>query len=489
MADAHQPQHKNTHIHLMGICGVGMSSLAGMLKEKGYNVTGSDRDMYPPASAVLHRLAILVKKGYSPFNLAPRPDLVVVGNVITRDNPEAVELLRLGIPYLSMPQALRKFGMNHKKSIVISGTHGKTTTSALTAWILEQAGMNPSFMIGGIAQNFGRNFKSGDGPYFVVEGDEYDTAFFDKGPKFLHYNPFLTLIHNIEFDHADIYRDLDAIRNSFRRLVEITPEKGILCVNIDDPVAAGDTVRSKVPRITYGMDTRADLYAGLVTYGEDGTDLTIMRDKKEYLRVRAPLYGNHNLYNILAAVCISSMLDVGPQTISSALATFKGAKRRLEVIGNFNDILVIDDFAHHPTAVRETIEAIKRHHGSRRLVAVFEPRSNSSRRNVFQDTYSGSFDSADLVLIPEPGMTEKIPPDERLSSEKLVRSLTKKGIRANRFKDSNDLFQGLTNMVKKGDMVLFMSNGAFDGVQEKFLSWIKAFNFPKAKGDQNETKP
>ncbi len=466
------PRH--AHIHLMGICGVGMSSLAGMLKEKGYTITGSDQNIYPPISTFLERLSIPVKKGYSPSNLHPLPDLVIVGNVITRNNPESEELLHLGIPHLSMPQALKKFAMDTKKSIVIAGTHGKTTVSALTAWILENAGMNPSFMIGGIAKNFNSNFKLSNGSYFIIEGDEYDTAFFDKRPKFLHYNPYITVITSIEFDHADIYKGIEEIKDSFRCLMEMIPDQGLLCVNCDDPLIIDEIKKARCPSLTYAIKREADITIGDITVNGGMTRLTILKGKKEYLSVTTDLYGDHSIYNILAAISIASHLKIKGEIIAKAIATFKGVERRLELIGNYKDILVIDDFAHHPTAVRETIKAVKGHYKNRRLVAVFEPRSNSSRRNIFQKSYAASFTGADLVILPEPPMMEKIPLNERFSSPKLTANLRERGIEARYFPNNDDLLEGLLALIKSGDVILVMSNGSFDNIPERLAERLKA---------------
>jgi len=465
------PQH--AHIHLMGICGVGMSSLAGMLKEKGYTITGSDQNIYPPISTFLESLSIAVRKGYSPSNLYPKPDLVIVGNVITKDNPEACELQKLEIPYLSMPQALKKFAMDGKKSIVIAGTHGKTTTSALTAWILDVAGMNPSFMIGGIAKNFSSNFKLSTGPYFVIEGDEYDTAFFDKRPKFLHYDSFVTVITSIEFDHADIYKGIEEIKDSFRCLIEMIPAEGVLCANIDDPLIADEVKKIRCPYLTYAINREADLTVGDITIKDNRTRLTILKGGKRHLTAIGDLYGNHSIYNILAAISIASYLKIKGEIIAKAIETFKGVKRRLELLGNYKDILLIDDFAHHPTSVRETIKAVKGHYQNRRLVAVFEPRSNSSRRNIFQNAYASSFEGADVVILPEPPMMEKIPLNERFSSPKLTANLKERGIDAHYFPNNDDLLDGLLAHIKPGDVILIMSNGAFDNIQERLVQRLK----------------
>ena len=458
----------------MGICGVGMSSLAGMLKQKGYTITGSDQNIYPPISTFLEKLSIPIKIPYSPSNLHPLPDLVVVGNVIRKDNPEAGELQNLKIPYLSMPQVLNRFFLDAKKSIVISGTHGKTTTSALIAWILEIAGLNPSFMIGGVARNFASNFKLDTGPYFVIEGDEYDTAFFDKGPKFLHYKPNIVIINNIEFDHADIYKEIEEIKNSFRRLIEIIPARGLLCANIDDPVVADEIKNARCPSVTYSIKQQeADFSVKEIKVTENGIKFIAVNKGKEYLKITTGLYGNHNISNILAAISIACHINVKPEIKAEAISTFQGVNRRTELLGNYQDIILIDDFAHHPTAVRETIKAVKAHHKDRRLVAVFEPRSNTSRRNIFQSAYASSFDQADLVAIPEPTMTENIPVSERFSSIKLVSDLVKKGIEAHCFSNSDDLFNELINLIKPGDLILVMSNGAFDNIQQRLVNSLK----------------
>ena len=285
------------HIHLMGICGVGMASLAGMLKQKGYHVTGSDQNVYPPMSDFLDSLAIQVMEGYAPKNLDPVPDLVIVGNVITGQNPEAVGLAELQIPYLSMPQALREFAMKGKRSVVIAGTHGKTSTSALASWFLETGGLDPGFMVGGICRNFNGNFRDGNGPYFVIEGDEYDTAFFDKGPKFVHYAPWVTILTSIEFDHADIYRDLDHVLQSFRRLIDIIPADGLLIANGDNPLVLAEAKTAQCPVITYGFTAGAEWRAADITFREDGTHLTVCHGRDEFGHLLTPIFGRHNISN------------------------------------------------------------------------------------------------------------------------------------------------------------------------------------------------
>ncbi len=460
------------HVHLMGICGAGMAPLAGILKQKGCLVTGSDQNVYPPMSHFLEGLAIPVLEGYHPKNLNPVPDLVIVGNVITRLNPEAIELSRLKIPYLSMPQALRQFAMKDKRSIVVCGTHGKTTTTALAAWILERAGRRPSFMVGGIPNNFQSNFQLGNGPYFVIEGDEYDTAFFDKGPKFLHYNPWATILTSIEFDHADIYRDLQHVVESFRNLISLVPRDGLLIVNADDPIVREESVKAKCPVITYGFGEEAEWRAVGLTFQEDQTRLTILRQEKEYLSLITPLYGEHNISNLLATVALSDFLEVDERNLSDAVKGFRGIKRRQEIKGEKRGVLVLDDFAHHPTAVRKTIGAVREKYRTRRLIAVFEPRSNSSRRNIFQDRYTLSFDKADLVLIPEPPLMEKIPPKERFSSKELVEALKRRGLKAFYAPDTNHLLDEIIQQSREGDLILIMSNGAFDNLPQRLLDHL-----------------
>ncbi|MDY6880134.1 MAG: UDP-N-acetylmuramate:L-alanyl-gamma-D-glutamyl-meso-diaminopimelate ligase [Thermodesulfobacteriota bacterium] len=460
-------------IHLMGICGTGMASLAGMLKHQGYRVTGSDQNIYPPMSEQLKKLEIPVFKGYSPGNLSHNPDLVVVGNVITRDNPEAMELSRIKLPYLSFPQALGELAFKGKQSIVISGTHGKTTTATLVAWILETAGTDPGFMIGGISRNFETNFKLGQGPYFVIEGDEYDTAFFDKGPKFLHYRPWVAILTSIEFDHGDIYRDIDQVIASFRKLIAIIPPEGLLIANGDDPRVVAEIERAQCQVETYGF-SRDCLWKVLAANNQQGlTDVKILRQGEEYITFQTPLYGRHNMSNLLAAVVLSEFLDLSSPSLKKALKEFKSVKRRQEIVGEERGILVLDDFAHHPTAVRKTIQAVKEKHGDRRLIAVFEPRSNSSRRNIFQRDYALSFNHADIAMIPEPPLMEKIPPRERFSSQLLVRDLQKGGVEAFYFPDTDQLLEGIIETARQGDVILIMSNGGFDNIHKRLLNRLK----------------
>lgn len=458
------------HVHLMGICGTAMASLAGILKQQGYLVSGSDQNVYPPMSHFLKDLSIPVLEGYKPENLHPAPDLVIVGNVITKLNPEAVELSRLRIPYLSLPQALQAFAMKGKKSIVICGTHGKTTTTGLIAWVLENAGLDPSFMVGGIPMNLGKSFKLGGGPYFVIEGDEYDTAFFDKGPKFLHYSPWLTVLTSIEFDHADIYRDLHHVRQSFQKLIRLIPSDGLLIANHDDPVVMAEVKQARCPVITYSLGSGGDWMASDIAVQEDFTFVKAGNREGSILEIKTPMYGRHNVSNLLSTLPLSGFLGIEAKNLLKGLETFKGVKRRQEVKGEAQGVLVLDDFAHHPTAVRETVQAVKEKYRNRRLVAAFEPRSNSSRRNVFQEQYAFSFDRADLIMIPEPPMKDKIPLEERFSSAGLVEDLNRKGLSAFYFADTALLLEEILRRSRAGDVVLFMSNGSFDDLPDRMLA-------------------
>ncbi|MFH1081881.1 MAG: UDP-N-acetylmuramate:L-alanyl-gamma-D-glutamyl-meso-diaminopimelate ligase [Pseudomonadota bacterium] len=457
------------HIHLIGICGTGMASLAGILKDRGYLITGSDQNIYPPMSLFLESLKIPVFNGYRPEHLHPGPDLVIVGNVVTKENPEAVELSALRLPYLSFPQAIGQFALDDKRPIVISGTHGKTTTSALIAWILENAGMDPGFMIGGIPVNFERNFKLGAGPCFVIEGDEYDTAFFDKGPKFLHYKPWVTILTSIEFDHADIYRDLDHVIESFRKLINIVPANGLLIANGDDETIRRESQSAKCRIETYGFSENNIWRAVDVGFEADFTNIRILKEGKEATTLSTSIYGRHNISNLLGAVVLGRFLGMPYPTLQKAVKTFSGVKRRQEIIGERRGVLVLDDFAHHPTAVRETVRAVREKYRHRRLIAVFEPRSNSSRRKIFQDRYAQSFDGGDLVMIPEPPLMEKIPVEERFSSRQLVSDLTERGLSASYFENTDRLLAALLTEARSGDVVLIMSNGGFDNLHQRLL--------------------
>jgi len=460
------------HIHIMGICGTGMGSLAGMLKDSGYVVTGSDENVYPPMSDFLAACNIEIKNGYRAENLSPKPDLVVVGNTIRKTNPEAQALAELSIPYVSFPQALGHYYLAGRIPLVVTGTHGKTTTSSLLATMLHKAGMTPGFMVGGLVQAFGRNYNLGDSPYFVVEGDEYDTAFFDKGPKFLHYQPRIVIITSIEFDHADIYADLEAIKHSFEKLVTIMPEDGCIVACHDDPVVRGITAKAQCQVIGYGMNEGSAWTLTNLKVTPTGTHFDVMRNGEIFCTCRNPMPGRHNALNALAVIVVLDRIGLDAGTISEALSTFEGVRRRQEVRGVVNGITVIDDFAHHPTAVRETLAALKQAYRGHRLVAVFEPRTNSSRRQIFQQDYVRSFDSADIVIVREPVPLANFPPDQLFSSKKLASDLAGRSIEARSFDDTDAILDHLQSTLVPGDVVAILSNGGFDNIHTRLLEML-----------------
>jgi UDP-N-acetylmuramate: L-alanyl-gamma-D-glutamyl-meso-diaminopimelate ligase len=457
-------------VHLIAACGTAMGALACMLKDLGFDVTGSDQKIYPPMSRFLAERGVRMFDGFRPENLAHRPDLVVVGNAVPRTNPEAVELERLRLPFCSMPQAVNHFIAAGRRALMVVGTHGKTTTSALLAWLLHSAGRDPSFVIGGIVTGFGSNYRVGRGGEIVLEGDEYDTAFFDKGPKFLHYRPAVTVLTGIEFDHADIYRDLEHVKSAFRRLVSgLSGDSLLVAFDRDANVDAviGDTP-ARVLR--YGREPESDWRLGEVAASAPWTRFEVLKDGAFYATFRTRMIGTHNLLNALADIGVADHLGLSVAAIGSGLETFSGVRRRQEVRGEARGIVVIDDFAHHPTAVRETIAAVRSSYPGRRLVAVFEPRTNSSMRRVFQAAYAESFDRADLICIRRPSMLEKVPEGERFSSEHLAADLAQRGKIAHFFADTAAIIDFVVAEGRPGDVVLVMSNGGFDNIHEKLLN-------------------
>ncbi|MBU3982666.1 MAG: UDP-N-acetylmuramate:L-alanyl-gamma-D-glutamyl-meso-diaminopimelate ligase [Proteobacteria bacterium] len=460
---------KILHIHIMGICGTGMAALAGMLKASGYRVTGSDSGVYPPMSDFLEGQGIQAASGYGPQNLLPRPDLVIVGNVITRKNPEAHGLADAAIPYLSFPQALAHFFIRSRTSLVVAGTHGKTTTSSLLASALHRAGLDPSFMIGGIVREFDANFRLGNGPHFVVEGDEYDTAFFDKGSKFLHYRPNIAIITSVEFDHADIFADLDAIKSSFRKFVVKLPADGLIVAHLDDPNVA--EVVADAPCEVQGYGFSPDLTWSLADVrAEQGmTRFQVHHQGEPWAEMAVRMPGRHNSLNSLAVTAVLHRIGLAPEQINNALSRFGGVKRRQEVRGIEAGITVIDDFAHHPTAVRETLGALKDAYAGQRLVTIFEPRTNSSRRSIFQQDYVSAFDASDLILIRKPLPLANVPEADLFSSSQLASDLRARGLDARTFADTDTILDHLMTTLQKGDVVAILSNGGFDNIHSRLL--------------------
>jgi len=439
-------------VYLMGIGGVGI------------HVSGSDRQLYSPMKEYLEGLNIQVKIGFREENLNPEPELIIVGNVITRDNPEAQEMLRRNIPYISMPEAIRQFFLKGKDVIVVAGTHGKTTTTALLGWILKCAGKEPGVLLGGVSKDFNSGFYLGKGKHFVIEGDEYDTAFFDKVPKFLHYTPHNLILTTIEFDHGDIYRNLEEVKNSFRRLVQIIPEDGCIVYG-SYSVTAGEVLEGvRCSCISAGEDGLWDFKA-LIKNGY--TECTAVRNKKNYMRFRWKKYGLQNIRNCLMAIAMSEHLGLSPEDIQKGIESYEGVKRRQEEIGEFGGVLLIDDFAHHPTEVKETISGIKLRYPERRLWAVFEPRSNTSRRNFFQKLYPDAFMDADGTIISDIFNRDAINEDERLNPWQIVLDLNKRGKNAFFIESVDKIVEFLKWNAKKSDVILIMSNGSFGGIVEK----------------------
>ncbi len=479
------------HIHMIGIGGAAMAPLAGMLKERGYYVTGSDAGVYPPASTLLDSLAIPWKDGFSEQNLMPQPDLVVIGNALSRGNPEVEYVLDQKIPYRSLPEALKEFFLPSHSSIVVAGTHGKTTTTAILAWVFHVAGRRPNFLVGGVAENFGRSYALGGGDEFILEGDEYDSAFFDKGPKFLHYRPDELIITSLEFDHADIYADLASIEVQFRRLVNLVPRRGRIVAWGESPTVMRCVERAFCPVETYSLGGGTDWMAGDLEFsapeGEPETRFRVARRGEEIARVRLPLAGRHNVLNALAAVAIAHGRTIGREAIEQALVSFRSVRRRLEVKGEAGGVTVVDDFAHHPTAIRATLEAARTRWPGRRLWAAFEPRSNTLRRKVFEAVLPEALVAADAAVIGPVNRAHLLTDAERLSPERVAEQLRKLGRPAQAFASADEIVGFLATELKPGDVIVAMSNGSFDGLCEKLLAKLR--RPPEPRGEPRSAKP
>lgn len=456
-------------IHLIAVCGTGMGALACMLRDLGFEVTGSDQKVYPPMSTFLEQKGIRIMNGYREENVNDGPDLVVVGNVISRDNPEVMKVHQMGLPFCSMPQAVNHFVARGKETLLVSGTHGKTTTSSILAWMLHEAGHDPSFMIGGILKNFDSNYRLGNGPYFVIEGDEYDTAFFDKVPKFFHYDPQIAVTTSVEFDHADIFNDLDHVKEAFARFLSGLAGSSLLLAfdgdkNVDELIGG---CNCRIER--YGNKKDSPWQLGDITVDPPWTAFEVMKNTRPFANFKTRLFGEHNLLNALSVIAIADHLNIPPAVIASALESFKGIKRRQEIRGQKRRITVMDDFAHHPTAVRETIRAVKSISTNGRLIAVFEPRTATSMRSLFQNEYAHSFDMADIICIRKPPPVRKIPDGEKFSSEQLVTDLNERGKEAYFFPDTDVIIDFLVSNARPADLVLIMSNGGFDNIHQRLL--------------------
>ena len=467
------------HYHLIGICGTAMASLAGMLQSRGHHVTGSDQNVYPPMSTMLQQLGIAVSQGFKRENLTPTPDCVIVGNAIPRGNPEVEETLRRKLLYRSQAEVVKEEFIRGRHSLAVAGTHGKTTTTSIASWVIDQGGLDPSFLIGGVAQNFGSSFRVTESDYFIIEADEYDTAYFDKGPKFMHYLPELAIVNNIEFDHADIYRDLDAVKLAFRRFMNLVPENGRLIAGWDSP-----NVRAVVESFGERLFTRLETFGT----GEDAKwqvrnmDFTggmshfeVLRDKELWGEFQTPLLGEFNLLNCLAVIVAADAWGITKEKIQNALASFKNVKRRAEVRGEERGVVVIDDFAHHPTAVRETLRALRARYQEHRLIAVFEPRSWSSRLAVFQDDYANAFASADYIVIAAVFDSQKVTEKGRaLDTRALIDAISQQGKPALALPDADQIVAHILPELRSGDVVAIMSNGGFGGIHEKILNALRS---------------
>jgi UDP-N-acetylmuramate: L-alanyl-gamma-D-glutamyl-meso-diaminopimelate ligase len=462
------------HIHLIGVCGTAMASLAGMLAERGFRVTGSDAAAYPPMSDFLQSLAIPISQPFAVANLTPTPDLVVIGNAISRGNVELEHVLDQRIPFCSLPQLLHDEFLRGKEVLVVAGTHGKTTTTSMLSWIFESAGMQPSFLIGGIAENFGRSFQLGSGKHFILEGDEYDTAFFDKGPKFLHYFPDSVILTSVEFDHADIYKDLDAVETAFKRLVNLVPRRGRIIAFDKGESIERCLARSFCPVERYGASPTATWQIANVKFEPTTTRWSLLHNAKPWAELEFPLAGEYNVWNASAAAALAANCGLSPEAIAAALKTFKSVKRRLEVKAEVNGITLIDDFAHHPTAIAATLRALRARYPGRRLWAILEPRSNTLRRNVFQDELANSLAVADEVIIANVFKSESIPEAERLDVNAVATHLAQTNHRARVLADVESIVRLCSPEMRPGDVVAILSNGGFGGIYEKLPQALKS---------------
>ena len=463
-------------IHLVGVAGTGMGSFAGMLKAAGYEVTGSDEKVYPPMSDMLAAWGVDVMTPYAPENIAAaKPDLIIIGNVIRRVNPEATAARESGIPQMSFPAAFGSLVLEGKHSVVIAGTHGKTTTSAIMAHVLVAAGTDPTFLVGGVTLNYAGNFRNGKGPFVVVEGDEYDTAYFDKGPKFLHYRAKTAMLTSVEFDHADIYRDMAHYESAYEKFAASLPADGFLAVAASYPNAVAIAKRaSKAFVATYAAHGDADYTTENLRFGPDGARFVIKEPRGKAGEFLLPMSGHHNVENAIGVYALARALGLTADQIREGFASFTGVKRRQEIRGEIGGVLVIDDFAHHPTAVRETITAIRLRYPDRRLWAIFEPRSNTSRRNIHQTEYTHAFQGAALATIRVPEPHDKVPVSEQLDINAVVKALNEQGIIADADPDVDVLVKRVLAGAKAGDVLLVMSNGAFGGFIPSILEGLKS---------------
>ncbi len=467
------------HIHLIGICGTAMASLAGLLQQKGHRITGSDQAAYPPMSDLLRSLGIAIMEPFSESNLQPRPDLIIVGNAISRGNPEVEYMLDHKLPFTSMAAVIQEEFLPNRASLVVSGTHGKTTTTSMLAWIHQVAAQQdpqftPSFLIGGVAENFGTSFQYQPGNRFLIEGDEYDTAFFDKGPKFMHYFPDALILTHVEFDHADIYRDLDAVKTAFRRLVNLVPRRGRILA-FDDSPHLRDCVHSALcPVEFYGANPGSTWQVTNLRQQGPGMLWAVTHNGRPWASFQMNLAGRHNAFNATAAAALAYGEGIPVESIRKSLASFRSVKRRLEVRAEINGITIIDDFAHHPTAIRETLRALRGSYPSARLWAVLEPRSNTLRRNVFEVELTESLALADRILMAQVFKSEAVPEPERLQPENVIAGLTALGKPAQLMPSVPAIVEQIAAEARPGDVIAILSNGGFDGIYSKLPAALEA---------------
>jgi UDP-N-acetylmuramate: L-alanyl-gamma-D-glutamyl-meso-diaminopimelate ligase len=452
-------------VHFVGICGTAMAAAAVAMRERGYQVTGSDQNVYPPMSTFLAERKIDVMSGYSEANLARKPDLVIIGNAISRGNPEAEVALEKRLRYWSLPELLKEFFIRGKRSVVVAGTHGKTTTTSLLTWVFEQSGLNPSYLIGGIPNNLGQGARFNDSEWFIIEGDEYDTAFFDKRSKFVHYLPEVAIVNNLEMDHADIFENVAAVQLAFKRFINLIPRNGLLLGNGDDANLAPLLNVTHCPVKRFGLGEDNAVRAFNLRFGPTATEFEIPSFK-----FHLDMVGELNVRNALAVVGAAKHCGLSNKQIQAAFSTFRGIKRRMETRGISGGVTVVDDFGHHPTAIRETLRALRIKYPRQKLWAIFEPRSNTTRRNIFQSEMVGAFADADAVVLAQVARLELLAPSERLDPVKLMADLSSGGKPAHYLPDADSIVRHVGGLAQPGDVICVFSNGGFGSIHEKLLA-------------------
>ncbi len=460
---------KTKHFHFIGICGTAMGAVAAAMKERGFKITGSDSAVYPPISTFLEERGIQLYKGYRAGNIPEKADVIVVGNAISRGNEELEEVLVRKLPYISLPEVLKEQFLRRKRNLVVTGTHGKTTTTSMLTWVLQKSGKEPSYLIGGIPRNFSGGAKFTEGDFVVLEGDEYDTAFFDKRSKFLHYLPEVVVINNIEFDHADIFNNIDEIKLSFRRLLKVVPRNGLVLVNGDEKHCLDVVTDCPAPVIRVGLGTQNDRRITDIDYQADHTDFTINAQ-----RYRVPMNGEFNVRNAAMSVCAAEFIGLEPKKIADALSHFKGVARRQELRGEVAGVKVIDDFGHHPTAIKQTVDALKRRYPTGKMCAIFEPRSNTTRRNIFQKDLPIALGAAEMCILAPVAEPHKVPEAERLNVQQVLDDIARMGRKAYLEPDVDAIVKRAMMLVEPGDTIAVFTNGGFGGIHQKLLDALAA---------------